>query len=151
MIQAAVILDKVISAAMTLGKFDSVNAHEPKSAPARTGVSCSMWLNDLRPVQSSGLASTSCRLEFVARIYTSMLQEPADTIDLIMIDAADALLTSYIGGVQLGGLIRNVDVFGADGEGLRCLPGYLTQDSKAYRVVDIYIPLIVNDVWTEGQ
>lgn len=151
-IQAGAIMNAVVSIAQSLGKFDTVSAHEPKSAPAKTGVSVAWWISDFRPaLTASGLASTTMRLEVMGRIYQSMLMEPADTVDLIMIDAADALLTSFIGGVQLGGLIRNVDIRGEQGEPLRCLPGYLSQDSIVFRTIDIYVPMLVNDVYAEGQ
>jgi hypothetical protein len=150
MIDAAGILNSLRSQCERLGVFDAVGTHEPKSAPAaRTGVSAYMWVNDFRPVQSSGLASVSVRFEVCVCMYTSMLQEPQDSIDLTVLGAADTLLSAVINAFTFGGLIRTIDVFGSDGEGLRVLPGYVTQDSKTYRVLNLFIPMIVNDVYAE--
>lgn len=142
------IIDALTSAAGALGVFDQVNAHEPKSAPG-SGVVCSIWVTDLRPVRSSGLASVTVRAEFQCRIQTSMLQEPQDGIDTRVLLAADALFSSLAGGFTLGGAVRQVDLFGAEGEGLRAVAGYLTQDAKLFRVMDVFVPVIVSLVYTE--
>jgi hypothetical protein len=142
------ILDAVTSHAQSLGIFDAVNAHEPKSAPGR-GVACSIWADDITPALS-GLNSTSARMTFQIRIQQSMLREPADTIDVEIVTAVDLLLAAYVANFTLGGLVRAVDVRGMSGEPLRVRAGYITQDQKAYRVMEILLPVIVNDVWTES-
>jgi hypothetical protein len=143
------LIDQLTSGAGALGVFDTVNAHEPKSAPG-SGVSCSLWFSKLEPIGlASGLASASCLIEFQFRIYTSMLQEPQDGIDPLVLFASDQLFAALVGGFSLGGNVRQVDVFGAYGEGLRAQAGYLTQDNKLFRVIDIHCPLVINDVYTE--
>jgi len=141
-------LDYVTSLAASLGLFDSVTGHEPKAAPAPTGVSCSVWVSSLRPA-SSGVASVSVRLEIQARCYTSMLTDPQDAIDPKVTDAAGLLMNALIGNFTVAGQARAVDVFGMDGEGLRATAGYLNQDGKLFRVMDVMIPIIVNDLWNE--
>ena len=141
-------LDYVTSQAAQLGVFDSVTGHEPKAAPSPTGVSCSVWVSSLRPARS-GQASVSVRLELQARCFTSMLQDPQDGIDPRVTDAAGLLMNAMIGSFTLAGQARMVDVFGAEGEGLRAQAAYLTQDSKLFRVMDIFIPIIINDLWDE--
>lgn len=149
-LQSATLIDQLTSAAGALGVFDAVNAHEPKSAPG-SGVYCSVWFTKLEPIgDASGLASTSCLAEFQFRIYTSMLQEPQDAIDPLVLNATDLLFAALIGGVSLGGNVRNVDVFGAHSEGLRAQAGYLNQDGKLFRVIDVHAPLVISDVYTEG-
>ena len=143
------IINAIVSHALTLGRFDAVNGHEPKSAPSN-GLTASVWLNSIRGVQSSGLASTSARVEFNVRLQTSMLKEPQDAIDPMMMSAMDVLLTAYIGDFTLGAVARAVDVRGMDGEGLNAQAGYITQDNRTYRIIDITLPVIVNDVWTEA-
>jgi hypothetical protein len=145
----AAIIDALTSRAGALGVFDQVNAHEPKNAPGR-GIVCSCWWTTMRPVGSaSGLAAARVLVEFQYRIQTSMLQEPQDAIDPLVMDATDQLFSSLIGGFTLGGLLRNIDLFGGESEGLRAVGGYLNQDSKLYRVSDIYVPMVVNDVYPE--
>jgi len=142
-------VDAVTSLAGKLGLFDVVIAHEPKAAPAATGLTCATWGSDIRPVQSSGQASVSIRLELRTRIYLSMLADPQDGIDALVLDAGSAVMNELCGGFSLAGRARGVDLFGADGEGLRGQMGYLNQDGKLFRVMDIFVPIVINDLWDE--
>jgi len=135
--------------AASSGLFDSVTGHEPKAAPSPTGVSASIWWAGTEPILSSGVNSVSVRVEFQCRVYTTMLQEPQDDIDPRIMDAVDVMFTALIGDFDFGSQARYVDVLGSDGERLRAVPGYLTQDSKVFRVADIFVPVLVNDAYAE--
>jgi hypothetical protein len=142
-------LNALTTLAAESGMFDQVMGHEPKAAPAQTGLTCGAWVSDLRTVPSSGLASVTMRLEIQLRVFTSMLREPQDSIDPAVLDATDALLFAIVGQFQLGlSDTRYVDILGSDGEPLRATSGYLSQDSKLYRVMDIFVPIVINDVYT---
>jgi len=144
------ILDRVVSHAMALGLFERVNQHEPKNAPGN-GLTYAVWSQSMQPLPlASGLASTTGRIEFNCRIYTSMLQQPYDMIDPNIITATDKLMAAYSGDFDLGGTIRDVDLLGEHGTPLSANAGYLTQDSKTFRVMTITLPLIVNDLWDQG-
>jgi hypothetical protein len=145
------ILDGIVSHAMTLGIFEQVNGHEPKSAPATKGLTAAFWADTIRPVPAaSGLAATSVAIVFKGRLYTNMLAEPADMIDPNLLAAADLLLGGYSGDFDLGGTIRNVDLLGSTaGTGLSGQAGYLSQDGRLYRIFDLSIPCIVTDLWTQ--
>jgi len=141
------ILEALVSHAMSLGIFDRVNKHEPKNAPGR-GLTLAFWLGDISPMPgASGLATTTACVVWQARIYTNMLAEPQDGIDLDMLNAIDTLMNEYSGDFELGGTVRDVDLLGQSGFALRAAPGYLDQDNRKFRVVTIFIPLIVNDAW----
>lgn len=142
------VLDAVVSHAMASGRFETVNAHEPKNAPGN-GLTCAVWVDGVVPVLSSGLASTSAVLRLNVRIFTNMLGEPQDLIDPNVMVAVDELFAAYIGDFELGGLIRNVDVRGQHGVPLSAQAGYINQDQVMLRVVTITLPLIVNDAWEE--
>lgn len=142
------ILNSVVSHAMASGQFERVNQHEPKNAPGN-GLTCAVWVDRIAPTQSSGLSSTSAVLTFKVRIYTGMLQEPQEMIDPNIVLAVDALMTAYSGDFDLGGNVRNVDLLGLAGTPLSVTAGYLNQDSKLFRVMDITLPVIVNDVWDQ--
>jgi hypothetical protein len=140
----------VESHAETLAIFDRVGKHEPKNAPGN-GLTCAIWAAPIRPIPAaSGLAAMSVRLELMVRIYNPMLQQPLDDIDPTVLDAVDALLGAYAGAFTLGGIVRDVDLLGQHGTSLSAVPGYLTQDSKLFRVMDITLPLILNDLWNEA-
>lgn len=143
------LIDAVASHAGTTGYFGQVNKHEPKSSP-KGQLTAAVWVQDMVPVQSSGLASTSARITFNVRIYTPMLTEPQDMIDTTVMNAVDALLADYIGNFTLAGIIRYVDVRGIDGNPLRVESGYQSQDGKIYRVVTIFLPVTVNDLYIES-
>lgn len=144
------IVDAVQSHAAASGWFEAVNGHEPKNRPTSRGVSAAVWADTIQPVQSSGLASASALLVLNVRLYTSMLQEPQDAIDPTMLSAVSALMAAYAGDFTLGGLVREVDLFGASGVMLTAKAGYLTQDQTMFRVFTITLPLIINDAWDEG-
>lgn len=149
-IDGAALVSAISSKCSQLGVFDSVTTHEPKASPGRTGTSASVWITSYEPIQSSGMASASMRIEVMVRIYTSMLQEPADEIDTSILTACDALMSVLIGDFDLGVPgVRHIDVFGQEGERLRAVFGYLSQDGKLFRVMDVFVPILVNDVYTE--
>jgi hypothetical protein len=152
-LDAAAVLDlftKVESHALKLALFERVNTHEPKNAPGK-GLSAAIWVQRIGPAPTdSGLAATTARIELRVRIYSSMLQEPQDSIDPNILAAVVKLLEQYSEDFTLGGTIRNVDVLGQTGEPLGAQAGYINQDGKMMRVMDITLPLIVNDVWTQA-
>lgn len=140
------ILDQVESLAAQIGVFDRINKHEPKSAPG-TGYSLAIFVQAIDPIRGSGLNSTSIRLEFREHIYTSMLSEPQDGIDTDSIRLTDLLLEQYSAHFTLGGEARHIDVMGAYGTSLSARAGYIDIDNKKYRVMEITLPIIVDDVW----
>ena len=144
------ILDGLVSHAMALGRFEQVNTHEPKSAPGH-GLTAAIWLQSLDPVpEASGLATSAGRLVWTLRIFQNALMQPPDAIDPYVLEAASALITAYSGDFELGGNVRNVDLLGAHGVALAGRAGYLNQDGKIFRIFDVTIPLIVNDVWSQS-
>jgi hypothetical protein len=151
-LNTSTLVNAIASHAAATGLFDAVNGHEPKNAPGGQ-MTCAIWVQDIVPVNSSGLNSTSVRITFNVRLYLPSLNtspEQADMIDPQMMDAADTLIADYVGNFTLSGLIRQVDVRGADGNPLSAQSGYITQDGTVYRVLTIFLPLIINDLWTES-
>lgn len=109
-----------------------------------------MWVNDVSPVRTSGLSSTSARVEMAVRVYTQAVTEPMDAIDPAVVGAVDVLCAAYNQDFTLGDLVRQIDIFGAYGIGLGARAGYLPLDGITYRVMTITVPLIVNDLWAQG-
>jgi len=101
-------------------------------------------------VSASGLSATSARLVFRIRLYTSMISEPQDAIDPAMLAANIKLMASFSDDFDLGGSVRNVDLLGAYGIPMSSQAGYLNQDGKLMRIIDITLPLIMNDLWTQS-
>lgn len=142
------IVDAVQSHIAQLGVFTDIPFHEPKNAP-QPGLTCAIWLQSMVPVRSSGLASTSMCLNMMLRFYTPMIQEPQDDIDPAILRAVDAVGAVYTGDFDMNSTIRNIDLLGAYGPGLSVTAGYLNVSNQMYRIVDMTLPLVVNDVWDQ--
>lgn len=144
------IFNALVSHAQKIGHLEQVNQHEPKSAP--TGLlTGAIWNQETRPLAlASGLDATSVLVTFVVRIYKNMTSQPQDAIDPAVMGAMDALMAAYSADFDLGGLVRNVDLLGAYGQGLFARAGFMPQDGRLYRVVDITVPCVVNDLWEQS-
>lgn len=137
--------------AMTLGVFETVNAHEaPRNAPGN-GPSLDLWFQGIKPAPwAGGLASTSVVIHLQGRVYMSAEQQPYDAIDPAIVDASVRLIANYSAGFTLGGLVRNVDLLGESGITLGGEAGYVMRDNRRFRVVTLDIPLIVNDLMAQA-
>lgn len=141
-------MGNVISHAQQLGVFEYVATHEPKST-FLAGTYLAVWVQSIRPIPESGLSATSGRVELYARVYTSFLQKPEDSIDLDLLTAVATLMNAYTGDFDFGGTLRCIDLLGAYGESLSAKAGYLTIAQKLYRVMTLIVPLIYNDMFTQ--
>lgn len=144
-------LNALASHALGLGLFGTVAGSEPKTGPNDNRLVCAFWVSNLRPIPAmSGLASTTWRLEVMARIYDRDGFTPASPFDIgdaPIIDAAVDLMEAYTGDFTLGGQVRLVDLLGAFGEPMQLRAGYINQDNTIYRNTDITIPLVMSEEW----
>lgn len=143
------ILDKLTSHALGLGVFESVNTFKVDE-PAGTGITCGIWVDDITPLKSSGLASTSVRLLFKVRLFSSTEAAPESYLEEAMTDATDVLLTAYSGDFDLGATVRAVDLLGAEGVPLSANAHFMNLSGVVFRVMDIAIPVLVNDAWEQS-
>ena len=142
---ATALFSALRSHAMTLGLFGRrVAAHAPLSTPGE-GLSCWITAGPLTPVTSSGLAAVSIELTVLVHITASMNQKPLDPVDAAVVAAASTLMAAYAGDFTLGGLVREVNIFG----GLKADLSYVLFEDKPFRLAEITLPMIVNDAWTE--
>lgn len=143
------IFDAVISDVQRTGYFQKVNGHEPKRAP-NTGLTAAVWIQSIEPIAlMSGLASTSGRIVFTVRIYSNMLKDPQDAIDPAVMKAVSNIMRRYHDDFDFEGAIRNIDLLGAFGISLSGQAGYLEIDKKEFRIFDITVPCLVNDMWPQ--
>lgn len=150
-LDTAGILTAVVDHAASLGVFDRVAGHEPANPPG-LGVSCAVWVADLRPVpRRSGLSGTSAALTLTARVFRPVADaSDGDRVDPETVAAADALIGSIVGDLDLGEAV-DIDVFGAHGAQLGARAGYLRQDDTTYRVLDVTVPVLVDDLWPQAR
>lgn len=143
------IFNAMVSHAMSLGYFDQVNQHESKQS-AFDGLTCEIWVEQVNPVRTSALNTTSVRIQFEVRLYAGSISQPYDDLDTSLIVALDALMREYTGDFTLGGIVRHVDIFGAYGPGIQARTGYINHDGKEFRVFSVNVPLIVDDLWDQA-
>lgn len=149
---------KLHDVAAASGLFDTVMDHEPFSAPDANGLTCAIIGSSIVGIQASGMVSLSARVEFRVRILTGMLTEPLDAIDTVLLNAAGSYMGELCSAYTLGGLARDIDLLGADGDPLRTEMGYMSigggsssPGNRMYRVADVLVPVVINDVWDLGE
>lgn len=146
------VLSTVVDKVSGTGKFETVFPYEPLSAPTET-LSAAVFVSDpVTPIAStSGLTGADARLVIMVRVLRrASMASPGEDVDLDALDAADAVMDALAGGYTLGGTVRNVDVLGESGQGLTILPGYATIDKTIFRLMDITVPVEMNNVWGYG-
>lgn len=145
------VFDRLVSLAMQTGKFDTVNQHEPKNAPGN-GVTCSVWVQTVKPARKSGLSSTSIVVNFDMRIYKAFVSQPFDMIDPTIVSGAMVIMAALSGDFDFGGIAdaRAIDLLGMEsGGGLSATAGYVDIDRRMYRVITINVPVIFNDAFDQ--
>lgn len=144
------LVDGVVTHLLASGHFDAVNRHEPKSGPG-TGLTAAVWMQGIAALPAqSGLYQTSGRALFQVRLYSNMLAEPEDEIDPALYRAVDDVIARYSSDFTLDGLINSIDLLGRHGVALSAQSGYLQVGQGWYRIVDIDVPLIIDDIWTQA-
>lgn len=137
------------SVARKIGGIEDVITAEPKSAPGE-GVYCAIWLQDFTPIPGdSGLQSVSMNLIFQARLMKRMLSLPYGGIDPDLLTATSSLMSAYAAGFTLGAEVQSIDLLGRYGTKMAGKAGYITLDKAMFRVVDISLPLVINDVFVQ--
>jgi len=132
------------------GLFRMVNTHEPKTAP-KEDLTAAIWAERIIPhPQGSGLTATTAVVVYMVRIYSNMLAEPQGAIDPRVMTAADTILEDLHGDFELGGAVRNVDLFGQSGIALEGQFAYVEIDGTLFRVMDLTVPVIISDAWTQS-
>jgi hypothetical protein len=150
--QAAIkkLFAQVVDHALTLGVFDRVAGHEPENSPG-TGASYAVWLSGLSPVpRASGLASTTARVEFTGQIFTRMRARPLDDVDPALLTLTCDLMAAYSADLTLGGTVMEVDLLGAYGSPLTARPLYMDFQGTPFRVMEITLPIITADIWSQS-
>lgn len=140
-------INKLVTTAATSGYFDRTMSVEPKSGPA-TGLTFATWLTSINPIAPrSGLAVTSARVLMMYRIYSPMLAEPQDLIDVALGKASSYLLAQLTGDFTIDGAW--IDLLGAHGVSLSTEYAYVELDRSMYRVADTTVPFIADDVFDQ--
>lgn len=141
-------LDEFRSICRRSAGFEIVHPHEPRKPPV-SGFSIGAWLNTMDPIpRRSGLAATSLRVELTARIYLPMSGRP-ENIDTETARRVDLIFRALHDDITITPAEHEIDWLGAYGEPVRARSGWLTMDNALVRVMDIFVPFIVNDAYAQ--
>lgn len=155
MLDSQGMIDAVATVLQRSGYFDKVNQFELKGAPTSTGLLASVFLANIAPSQRrSGLSSTAVRVAFTCRLYMNMMHDPAWEIDPTVMNALDWVVNEFTGDFTLDGLDSDsveLDLLGSDGIPLSAVAGYVNVGGALQRVLDITVPIIVWDAWTQSR
>lgn len=143
--------DQLASMALSTGRFNDVAGHEPASLPA-AGMSAAVWMQGITPARKvSGLSATAARVEYLMRIYTPMVTGDMDSIDPNMTSAASQMIGLLSADFTFAGEIFVVDLLGAHGTPLSAKADYYRQGDQFYRIYDITVPLVCDNVWAQAS
>lgn len=133
-----------------LGVFERVEGFDPMNAPG-SGLTLALLARRGSARPATGLSRSAALVVWIGRIMYPMPKqgEPREDVDPIVLGALDKYVGSLIGAFTLGGLVRCVDIRGMAGTPVEWDLGYVEIDRKMFRICDVTVPLIVNDVWTE--
>lgn len=147
---SAPMYDVLRSHATATGMFEQTSTHEPKRGP---GNAFAIWMDRLGPCKRiSGLSDSAALIIFKARIYQDMLREPQDSIDPDMQAAIDGYMTVVSADFTLGGTVFAVDLLGmGGGPAFGSQAGHLNIGGTFYRVSDITVPVLVDNVWHQAE
>lgn len=140
------IMSALTSVALKTGLFRRVNKFEARGQPPN-GLTLELIAGPVTPAPSSGLNRVTLRWQVDGRIYVPMNMDPPEDIDFHLTRAAAGYMEALCGAFTLGGLVRCIDVFGAEGAEMSCTPGYIEHNDKFYRMAQLVIPLLINDRW----
>lgn len=142
------LMDDIVSFALQLGVFESVNKHEPVGNIG-TYVAAVLF-QGMGPARgASGLDATSVRVEFVLQIYSNMIATPLDQIDPNIASATALVMNALSTNFSLGDTVREIDLLGEFGTPLSSKARYIQVSSALYRYMEITIPIIVDDVFQQ--
>jgi hypothetical protein len=150
--------DAVVSVLQEVGYFDNVMQHEPKHAPGH-GITAACWVQDLRALPGySGLNKTSSLMTYQIRMYKAIDKQGPfireDIIDVNMSKAGAAIIRTVHSpfDFDMDPLVSHVDVMGQhSGAPIALTMGHLEIDGTIFRAGDIFVPIVLRDMWLQSR
>jgi hypothetical protein len=129
------------------GHVISAQIGEYKSAPdiPAAQLTAAVWMSSTNVV---GLALDGGTIEVhvvMARLYGQAFGDEPEDVEITTGQAVQKIVSDLVGDADLGSEIRNVDVGGIHGTSVGAAWGHAEIDGAMYRIVDLTIPLIVDD------
>jgi|SRR3990167_4280412 len=118
-----------------------VSVGAPNAPPG--GMTAAVWFDGFEPsMEASGLAALSGTVTFTVRMYRPIANEPNETVEIEMSQAAFELLEDFCGDFDFGD--SNVRNFDPNRTAIRAEEA--EYKGVIYSIIDITVPLLVNDV-----
>lgn len=133
--------DAMRSHLMATGRFTDVRIGEPKDPPANFTAAL---MSDEADVPETTLSANVDRYAFVIRVYANM-RDNEEQIELRLLDIYDETEAELFGEFDLGGTIRSIDATGYRGTWGYQSIGRTDGTGIMYRILDIRVPVIVDD------
>lgn len=133
---------EIVDRLKRIGELDYVHEDEPASPPGK-GVYAAVWFDDIAIArQLSSLTLAGMLYTLNVRMYKAAVSGPGDSIDVRLLRAVDAFMTSLVGEVLLASSGYRIDALGAYSGGVRASTDYVDFGSKKlHRIVDITVPI----------
>jgi hypothetical protein len=142
-------LSKIRSAMKRSGIFTEVLGIEPDNS-AGAGLSAAVFFTSSHPVELV-LNGMSSLYVYTMRIFTDQLASPPEAIEELIVSAVDKVFDLLAGDFDVGKTVREVDFMGQFGTPVSSSAGYVPiPGNPDSRIVDIIIPLVVNDTMELG-
>lgn len=137
-------LSKLRSAMARTGIFKVVAGVEPSNSPG-AGLTAAVFFSSAHPVELT-LNGISSLYLYTMRIYTDQLSSPSEKIEELIVSAVDKVYSLLAGDFTISDTVREIDFMGQFGTPVAAHSGYIeVPGNPNSRIVDIVIPLVVND------
>lgn len=122
---------------------------QPFTAPAQTKrVAAAVWFVSWLPTLT--LATSVEGFILNVRLHVDAFAKPQEEHELALTDTFSEFTTDIQQDYTLGGVVREIDIAGQFTDGMSAEAGRITLSDKMYRIIDITVPVIVNDVATHA-
>lgn len=137
-------LDRLQSYVQAHGGFRNVVVGEPKSPPTDS-LSAAIWTQSVDVTKVFLGGGTREVYSVLVRVYRNWLSEPRDQVEKDLAHSVSALMEDLLADFELGGGVVAIDPAGMEGSGVTIRWGHVEISNVMFRVVDITLPLIVDD------
>ena len=136
-------LNWVLSYIGATARFDHIQIGDFK-APPQNEYSAAIMMSSISVAELT-LSSTTESHVVLIRLYHSMLVDPTSEAEIGLAQRVQEITSALLADFDLGETIRNIDAGGQHGTGLNARWGHVEISGATFRIVDMFLPLIVND------
>jgi len=138
-------LDAILSHLAASGRLSSYSLGEPVKVPEGAKLHGAVYM------RRSGVdhlyldGGTGEVHAVVVRLYRAVLRQPQSEGELELVNAVSELTEDFAEDYTLGTTVREIDLAAQFGEGISAEWGHVEVSGSMFRVVDITLPLVVDD------